>query len=42
MKNELIIASFRDSPRRRPRERLEELLATLGLEELHERFFAPA
>jgi hypothetical protein len=40
MKNELIIASYRDLPRRRPRERLEELLGMLGLEELRERFFA--
>ncbi|MBI5329128.1 MAG: SAM-dependent methyltransferase [Betaproteobacteria bacterium] len=40
MKNELIVASFRDQPRRRPTERLHELLATLGLEELRERFFA--
>ncbi len=41
MKNELIIASFKDLPRRRPAERLEEILASLGLEELGERFFAP-
>ena len=39
MKNELIIASFKDLPRRRPTERLNELLDTLGLEELSSRFF---
>jgi hypothetical protein len=39
MKNELIIASYKDLPRRRPAERLEEILAGLGLEELRERFF---
>ncbi|TAH52620.1 MAG: SAM-dependent methyltransferase [Betaproteobacteria bacterium] len=40
MKNELIIASDRQLPRRRPSERLAELLHRLGLEELGERFFA--
>ncbi|MBS0510988.1 MAG: SAM-dependent methyltransferase [Proteobacteria bacterium] len=39
MKNELIIASYKDLPRRRPSERLGELLHGLGLEELGERFF---
>lgn len=39
MKNELIIASYRDLPRQRPAQRLTELLATLGLEALAERFF---
>lgn len=38
MKNELIIASFKDLPRRRPAQRLQELLHLLGLEEL-ERIF---
>ncbi|QYY30678.1 SAM-dependent methyltransferase [Cupriavidus pinatubonensis] len=43
MKNELIIAQFKDLPRRRPAERLENVLGTLGLEEMRERFFtAPA
>jgi len=42
MKNELIIASYRDLPRRRPAERLEEVLCTLGLEEMRSRFFACA
>jgi hypothetical protein len=41
MKNELIIAQYRDLPRRRPAERLQEVLRTLGLEEMGERFFAP-
>jgi hypothetical protein len=42
MKNELIIAQYKDLPRRRPAERLGEVLDTLGLVELRERFFAPA
>jgi hypothetical protein len=42
MKNELIVAQYKDLPRRRPAERLNEVLGTLGLEELHERFFTPA
>jgi hypothetical protein len=42
MKNELIVAHYKDLPRRRPAERLNEVLGTLGLEELHERFFTPA
>jgi hypothetical protein len=41
MKNELIIASYKDLPRRRPSERLHEVLDTLGLEEMQERFFTP-
>jgi hypothetical protein len=39
MKNELIIARYKDLPRRRPAERLHELLRSLGLEELDARFF---
>jgi hypothetical protein len=39
MKNEIIIASYKDLPRRRPSERLQEVLHTLGLEELSSRFF---
>jgi len=39
MKNELIIAQYKDLPRRRPAERLAEILHTLGLEEMRERFF---
>jgi len=42
MKNELIIASYQDLPRRRPSERLTQMLGTLGLDELAERFFVPA
>ena len=42
MKNELIIAQYKDLPRRRAAERLAEVLDTLGLDELRERFFAPA
>jgi hypothetical protein len=38
MKNELIIAVYKDLPRRRPAERLNEVLQTLGLEELGWRF----
>jgi len=39
MKNELIIASYKNLPRQRPSERLQELLQTLGLEEMSQRFF---
>ncbi len=39
MKNELIIASYKNLPRKRPAERLNEVLETLGLEEMRERFF---
>ena len=39
MKNELIIASYKDLPRKKAGERLNELLQTLGLEELQSRFF---
>ncbi len=42
MKNELIIASYKDLPRKRAAERLGEMLQTLGLEELSGRFFAGA
>jgi len=42
MKNELIIATYKDLPRRRPTERLNEVMETLGISELRERFFAPA
>jgi hypothetical protein len=38
MKNELIIARYKDLPRRQPIERLNELLRNLGLEELGQRF----
>ncbi len=39
MKNELIVAQYKNLPRRRPAERLNEVLATLGLEEMRARFF---
>ena len=39
MKNELIIARYKDLPRRRPAERLHALLQSLGLEEMGSRFF---
>ncbi|MGI4850111.1 MAG: class I SAM-dependent methyltransferase [Janthinobacterium lividum] len=39
MKNELIIASYRDLPRQRPAERLAKVLRDVGLEEMQERFF---
>ncbi|WP_116135363.1 class I SAM-dependent methyltransferase [Trinickia diaoshuihuensis] len=42
MKNELIVAQFKDLPRRRPSERLAEVLDTFGLDSLRERFFTPA
>ena len=38
LKNELIIASFKDLPRARPARRLDELLEKFGLTELKERF----
>ena len=40
LKNELIIASFKDLPRARPAKRLHELLEKVGITELRERFFA--
>ena len=39
MKNELIIAVDKNLPRKRPAERLHEVLNTLGLEQLNQRFF---
>jgi len=39
MKNELIVAQYKNLPRRRPGERLNEVLETLGLEEMRGRFF---
>jgi hypothetical protein len=40
MKNELIIAAYKDLPRRRPTERLNEVIHSLGLEEISWRFSA--
>jgi hypothetical protein len=42
MKNELIIATYKNLPRRRPSERLREVLSTLGLEEMGQRFYSSA
>ena len=39
MKNELIIASYKDLPRKRPTERLHEVLETFGLNAMEDRFF---
>ncbi|QGZ38889.1 methyltransferase family protein [Pseudoduganella flava] len=39
MKNELIIATYKDLPRRRPAERLKEVLDTVGLLEMGSRFY---
>jgi hypothetical protein len=39
MKNELIIAQYKDLPRRRPAARLNEILDTFGLSDMRERFF---
>ena len=41
MKNELIIASYKDLPRPKSGARLNALLEMLGLEEMRERFFTP-
>lgn len=40
MKNELIVATYKNLPRRKPSERLEEVLGELGLTEMKERFYA--
>jgi hypothetical protein len=42
MKNELIIASYKNLPRRRPAERLREVLSELGLDEMAQRFYTGA
>ena len=39
MKNELIIATYKNLPRQRPSERLREVLETVGLQEMGSRFF---
>jgi hypothetical protein len=39
MKNELIIATYKNLPRARPAERLKEVLETIGLQEMENRFF---
>jgi hypothetical protein len=40
MKNELIVASYKNLPRKRAAERLNEVLCSIGLEEMESRFFA--
>jgi hypothetical protein len=40
MKNELIIARYKDLPRKRPSERLADVLQSLGLEDMQTRFFS--
>ncbi|MDY7577720.1 SAM-dependent methyltransferase [Herbaspirillum sp. RTI4] len=40
MKNELIIARYKDLPRQRPAERLQEVLRSVGLESMSTRFFS--
>jgi len=39
MKNELIVATYKDLPRKRPAERLQQVLAEVGLEEMARRFY---
>ena len=39
MKNELIIATYKDLPRKRAAQRLAEVLGSVGLEEMKDRFF---
>lgn len=41
MKNELIIAQYKNLPTRKPAERLTEMLNRIGLQELKDRFFLP-
>jgi hypothetical protein len=41
LKNELIVATRTDTPRRNARERLQQILQELNLQELEERFLAP-
>lgn len=41
MKNELIIARYKDAPRVQAAKRLEDVLLTLGLEQMRTRFFVP-
>jgi hypothetical protein len=41
MKNELIVATYKNLPRKRPAERLQQVLAEVGLEEMAQRFHTP-
>ena len=42
LKNELIIARRENLPGQQAAERLQEILTTLGLEEMQQRFFVPS
>jgi len=42
MKNELIVATYKNLPRRRPSERLHEVLQEVGLDEMKSRFYTQA
>ncbi|WP_338764938.1 SAM-dependent methyltransferase [Massilia sp. METH4] len=42
MKNELIIATYKNLPRKRPADRLKEVLETVGLQEMGHRFYTEA
>lgn len=42
MKNELIIAQYKDLPRARPAQRLQEMMQTLGITEMADRFYISA
>ncbi|GGY01947.1 methyltransferase [Massilia dura] len=42
MKNELIVATYKDLPRKRPADRLKEVLDTVGLQEMNHRFYTEA
>ncbi len=42
MKNELIVATYKNLPRRRPSERLHEVLHEVGLDEMKSRFYTQA
>jgi hypothetical protein len=41
MKNELIIASYKNLPRQRATQRLQEVMAAVGLENMRQRFWLP-
>jgi ABC-type proline/glycine betaine transport system ATPase subunit len=41
MKNELIIASYKNLPRQRATQRLQEVMAAVGLESMRQRFWLP-
>ena len=41
MKNELIIATYKNLPRQRAAKRLQEVMAEVGLERMRQRFWLP-